>query len=106
MVQQQCFKGLDRACKTFGSQNDHISHVYDCVGSLIQRGIEQVEKLPLSQGKESKPSEGISVGPEPTQKCPHEIKVFSVMVKDWNRIETCFSPSKMLYFTFEWKFSR
>ncbi|XP_078246931.1 cilium assembly protein DZIP1 isoform X1 [Pogona vitticeps] len=50
--------------------------------SLIQKGTEQVEKLPLSQEKESKPTGGLNVGPEPTEQCTGGIKFTDVEDED------------------------
>uniref|UniRef100_A0ABM5FZG7 Cilium assembly protein DZIP1 isoform X1 n=1 Tax=Pogona vitticeps TaxID=103695 RepID=A0ABM5FZG7_9SAUR len=50
--------------------------------SLIQRGTEQVEKLPLSQEKASKPTGELNVGLEPTERCTDGVKFTDVEDED------------------------
>ncbi|XP_042315475.1 zinc finger protein DZIP1 isoform X2 [Sceloporus undulatus] len=50
--------------------------------TLVQKGTDQVEKLPLSQGKECKPLEGVNVGPMPVQKCAQGVKFTGVEDED------------------------
>ncbi|KAH0624483.1 hypothetical protein JD844_031969 [Phrynosoma platyrhinos] len=49
---------------------------------LVQKGTDQVEKLPLSQVKECKPFEGVNVGPVPIQKCAQGVKFTGVEDED------------------------
>ncbi|XP_061486073.1 cilium assembly protein DZIP1 isoform X2 [Rhineura floridana] len=54
--------------------------------TLIQKGIVQVEKPPLSQGKEIKPAGEINVGPASIQKCAQGVKFVGVEEEedDWD----------------------
>uniref|UniRef100_G1KA20 DAZ interacting zinc finger protein 1 n=1 Tax=Anolis carolinensis TaxID=28377 RepID=G1KA20_ANOCA len=76
--------GMEEVASSFCSLYVFFTPAIEGPNMPVQKGTDQAEKLPLSQGKVCKPLEGISVDPVPIQKGTQGVKDDDEDEDDWD----------------------